>query len=79
MVMGYTEMTLKEKLAIGMRSFELEDAGNLEEADRVWKQIPLDPPLAKWWKEMVGVDSLIQQGYNLSEAEAEYGKDWLTK
>ncbi|GAP71947.1 hypothetical protein SAMD00024442_20_34 [Candidatus Symbiothrix dinenymphae] len=72
-------MTLKEKLAIGMRSFELEDAGHPEEAKRVWKQIPLAPYLAKWWKEMMGVEALLQQGYNLSEAEAEYGKDWLSR
>jgi hypothetical protein len=70
---------LKEKLAIGIRSFALRDAGKLEEADRVWKQIPLAPYLAKWWKDMVGVEALLQQGYNLSEAEAEYGKDWLTR
>ncbi|GHT67649.1 hypothetical protein AGMMS50239_31210 [Bacteroidia bacterium] len=77
--MEYKEMTLEEKFAIGMKSFELEDAGLLEEADRVWKQIPLAPYLAKFCKEKIGVEFLIEQGYNLSEAEAEYGKDWLTK
>ncbi|GHT82818.1 hypothetical protein FACS189467_8240 [Bacteroidia bacterium] len=79
MLMGYTEMTLDEKVAIGLRSIELEESGQMAEADRVWKQIPLAPYLAKWWKEMVGVEPLLQQGYNLSEAEAEYGKNWLTK
>jgi hypothetical protein len=72
-------MTLDEKFAIGMRSIELEDAGYPEEADRVWKQIPISPHMAKWCKEMVGPEFLIQQGYNLSEAEAEYGKDWLSR
>ncbi|GHT52348.1 hypothetical protein AGMMS49982_12310 [Bacteroidia bacterium] len=70
-------MTLKEKMAIGMRSFALEDAGHLEEAERVWKQIPLVPHVAKWCKEMLGVEALLQMGYDLSEAEEEYGKDWL--
>ncbi|GHT75604.1 hypothetical protein FACS189456_7380 [Bacteroidia bacterium] len=45
--MAYKEMTLKEKLAIVVRSVELENAGQPEEADRVWKQIPLAPYLAK--------------------------------
>jgi hypothetical protein len=72
-------MTLKEKLAIGVRSIELKKAGKLEEADRVWKQIPLAPYLAKFCKERFGPEFLIQCGYNLSEAEAEFGKDWLSR
>ncbi|GHT39502.1 hypothetical protein AGMMS49965_05700 [Bacteroidia bacterium] len=77
--MAYKEMTLKEKLAIGVRSIELKNAGQLEEADRVRRQIPLAPFLAKWCKEMMGVEALLQMNYNLSEAEAEYGKDWLSR
>ncbi|GHU93228.1 hypothetical protein FACS189479_04250 [Spirochaetia bacterium] len=72
------QMTLQEKLAIGVKSLDLREAGQLEEADRVWKQIPLAPYLAKWCKDMIGPEFLIQGGYNLSEAEAEYGPDWLT-
>jgi hypothetical protein len=30
-------------------------------------------------KEKIGPEFLIEQGYNLAEAEAEFGKDWLTK
>jgi hypothetical protein len=72
-------MTLDEKLDIVVKSVELKDAGKLEEADRVWKQIPLAPYLAKWCKDMIGPEFLIQCRYNLSEAEAEFGKDWLTR
>jgi hypothetical protein len=72
-------MTLDEKLAIGVRSVKLKEAGLLEEADRVWKQIPLAPYLAKWCKDMMGPEFLIEAGYNLSEAEVEYGKDWLSR
>jgi hypothetical protein len=39
--------------------------------------IPLSPWLAKWAKDMIGSEFLIQQGFNLSEAEMEYGQDWL--
>jgi hypothetical protein len=72
-------MTLKEKLAIGMKSIELEKQGKFEEADRVHKQIPLPPYLAKFAKEKMGVDFLLNGGWNLSEAEAEYGYGWLNK
>jgi hypothetical protein len=77
--MVYKEMTLEEKLDIVVKSIELEKAGQWEEADRVWKQIPLSPTMAKWCKDMIGPDFLIQQGYNLSEAEHEYGQEWLTQ
>jgi hypothetical protein len=77
--MEYKEMTLEEKLDIGMRSIELEEAGQLEEADRVWKQIPLSPTMAKWCKDMIGPEFLIKNGFNLSEAEHEYGQEWLTR
>jgi hypothetical protein len=77
--MEYKPMTLKERLAIAVRSIELEDAGQPEEADKVWKQMPLDPFWAKYAKEHYGPDFLIKGGYNLAEAEAEYGKDWLTQ
>jgi hypothetical protein len=72
-------MTLKEKFAIGMKSIELEKQGNLEESDRVMKQIPMPPYLAKFAKEKMGVNFLINGGWNLTEAETEYGPGWLNK
>ncbi|GHT22472.1 hypothetical protein FACS1894199_14010 [Bacteroidia bacterium] len=77
--MEQKEWTLKERLATIVESIELEKAGQPEEARRVRVQVPLSPDLAKWWKEKMGVEALLQQGYNLSDAEAEYGKDWLTR
>jgi hypothetical protein len=72
-------MTLKEKLAIGMRSIELEKTGKKQEAERLMKQIPMPPFLAKIAKEKIGVDFLLNGNWNLSEAEAEFGPGWLTK
>jgi hypothetical protein len=43
------------------------------------KQIPLQPYLAKFAKEHFGAEFLIKEGWNLSEADAEYGPGWLTK
>jgi len=71
-------MTLDEKLAISNRALDLLDAGDREGYTRLIRTAPLPPYLAKVMKEKVGADFLIDAGYNLSEAEAEFGKDWLT-
>ncbi len=54
-------------------------AGNDEEAMRIARQLPISPWLAKAGKEVFGKDFLTNNGYDLSEAEAEYGKDWLNQ
>jgi len=70
-------MTLDEKLDISRRAFELLDAGDREGYSRLIRTAPMPPYLAKVMKEKMGVDFLIDAGYNLSEAEAEFGRDWL--
>jgi hypothetical protein len=72
-------MTLHEKLEIGVRAIELEKQGKLEEAWELKRTIPMPPYLAKFAKEHFGPDYLIEHGWNLSEADAEYGADWLTR
>ena len=72
-------MTLDEKLAIGCKAAELRKAGDDEGAIRLMKTAPIPPYIAKVIKEKVGADFLIKEGWNLSEAEAEFGIDWLTK
>ena len=70
-------MTLDEKLDISRRAFELLDAGDREGYSRLIRTAPMPPYLAKVFKDKVGADFLIDAGYNLSEAEAEFGRDWL--
>jgi len=60
-----------------MKAFALEDEGKKEEADRLLKTIPIPAYLVKILKEQFGIDYLISGGYNLSEAEAEFGQEWL--
>ncbi|MCL2042613.1 MAG: hypothetical protein FWG89_00585 [Treponema sp.] len=72
-------MTLDEKLAVGCKAIELKKSGDREGYERLTKTIPLPPYIAKVMKEKVGVDYLINSGWNLSEAEAEFGSDWLSK
>ena len=72
-------MTIDEKLAIGCKAAELWDSGDEEGYIRLMKTIPMPPYLAKVMKEKVGVDYLKNSGWNLSEAEAEFGNNWLSR
>jgi hypothetical protein len=72
-------MTLDEKLAISNKALDLFDAGDKEGYNRLMRTIPMPPYLAKIYKEKVGAEYLTNGEWNLSEAEAEFGKDWLSK
>ena len=72
-------MTLDEKLAIGCKAVELSKAGDEEGYMRLMKTVPIPPYIAKVIKEKVGADFLVKEGWNLSEAEAEFGNGWLNK
>jgi hypothetical protein len=72
-------MTEDEKVAVMMKYWELRDAGKETEAHEVITQFPIPPYLAKTAKKAFGADFLVKGGYNLSDAEAEYGQDWLNR
>jgi hypothetical protein len=72
-------MTAQERMEIADKSAELRMAGKDAEATAVFKQIPLPPSTARIWKKYVGAESLKTSGWNLSDAEAAFGKDWLDK
>jgi len=72
-------MTLDEKLAVSNKAFTLLEAGDKEGFSRLIRSVPMPPYLAKIYKEKVGVEHLINGGWNLSEAEAEFGPDWLSR
>ena len=72
-------MTLDEKLAISNRALDLLDAGDREGYSRLIRTAPLPPYLAKIYKEKIGVKQLLESGWNLSEADAEFGPGWLNK
>jgi hypothetical protein len=72
-------MTLDEKLEIGVKGAALWNAGKEDEAMAMYKTKPISPCLAKVWKEKVGLESLLESGWNMDEVEAAYGKEWLTK
>lgn len=74
-----TTLTREETLKIIQDAQAARRRGDYEEASRISKQLPLAPHLAMFLKEELGPENLITEGYDLSEAEAEYGKDWLIK
>ena len=69
-------MTFDDKLAISGRAIKLKEAGDREGYYRLMKTAPLHLYIAKVIKEKVGLDCLLKTGWNLSEAEAEFGSDW---
>jgi hypothetical protein len=71
-------MTFDEKLAISNKACALLDAGDREGYSRLMRTIPLPPYLAKIGKEKMGADFIKNSGWNLSEVEAEFGKNWLS-
>ena len=72
-------MTLDEKLAILCKAAALRQAGNEAEHDRLVRSVPMPPYLAKIYKEKVGADHLVNGSWNLSEAEAAFGQNWLSR
>ena len=72
-------MTDEEKVDTSYRACMVLEAGDREGYSRLTKTIPMPPYLAKIYKEKVGVEQLINSGWNLSEAEAEFGPDWLSR
>jgi len=72
-------MPIGEKLDIALKAMELRKAGDKEGASRLLRTAPMPPHLAKAAKDTIGVDFLINGGWNLSEAEATFGSDWLTR
>jgi hypothetical protein len=73
-------MTIHEKLEVSMKAHEYLEAGNKAEAVRILREeLPMPRYLAEFAKEFLGADFLIKGKYNLSEVEAEFGPDWLTK
>ena len=75
--MEHRLMSDREMADIIMEAHKLREEGREDEATALQRTIPVPALLAKVFKEKVGADFLIQGGWNLAEANAEYGPDWL--
>jgi hypothetical protein len=72
-------MTLDEKLDTIIETIKLEKQGKLEEAKQLHNTIPVPSYMVKFLKDHIGLDALLKAGLNLSEAEAEYGSDFISR
>jgi hypothetical protein len=70
-------MELHDRLQIRVKCAELDRLGKADEAMKLAKTIPMEPWQAEWCKKYVGADYLRNSGWNLSDAEAEFGPNWL--
>ena len=71
--------TPEEKIEIFMRAHALLKEGKREEATEVLHEAPLDWRSAKILKNMIGIDAMIADNVNLSEAVDHYGMEWLER
>lgn len=69
--------TPEEKMDIFLRAGALLEEGKKEEATKVLREAPLDWRTAKILKETIGIDAMIANNSNLSEAVDHYGIEWL--
>ena len=72
-----TQLTIDEKRDIITKSLDAAERGDHNEALRLAQLMPLPLYLAKVVKDIWGAEFLRNSGWDLSEAEAEYGKNWL--
>ena len=71
--------THEEKMNIFMRAIALREEGKKEEATKVLREAPLDWRTAKILKETIGIDAMIDNNSNLSEAVDHFGMEWLER
>ena len=73
------KLTKEERAKILRASLDAADAGDEEEELRLLRMLPLAPHLAMAGKEVFGVEHMKNAGYDLSEANEEFGDGWLDK
>jgi hypothetical protein len=72
-----TKLTEEEMKAIMDAASEALERDDDESFFSILKQAPLDAHQADELKNYWGIESLIEGGFNLSEAVATYGQEWL--
>ena len=72
-----SSMSKEETMAIIVKAQELESLGKKEDAAALRIKIPLHPGVADDVKRFNGIQWLIDGGFNLTDAVAKFGKEWL--
>ena len=68
----------EEEDAVTQRALFLYEQGKDDEADALLYSLPMPAEYLQTIKEDMGLDTLIQEGVNLSKAVEKYGQSWLT-
>ena len=71
--------SIGEQLDAVVKMIELEKQGKTKEAFELRKKIPLPAFLGEYAKEYLGLEWIKTCGWNMSEIEAKYGKDYITR
>ncbi len=70
-------MSDEERIDLIKRANKAWKEGDFELSSKLKGQLPIAPHLAQFYLEEYGKEELLAAGFNLSDAEAEYGKNWL--
>ncbi|MDR1922307.1 MAG: hypothetical protein LBS31_11285 [Candidatus Adiutrix sp.] len=73
------KMPLEKRKELLEASLAAGESGNYDEEVRLMKLLPLAPHLAMIAKEMYGKGHLLENGFNLSDANEEFGDGWLDR
>ncbi len=75
--MFQSTMSMEQRKDIYRQFVAAKHAGNNKLAEQLAMQIPLSLPMARVLKADWGIERLKQSGFNLDDAVAAYGEDWL--
>lgn len=70
--------SLEEEEKVTEQAMALYDEGRNEEADNLLDSLPMPAEYLQTLKECMGIQTLIDEGVNLSLAVKKYGQNWLT-
>jgi hypothetical protein len=73
------KMTDKEAFEIILAARAADAQGDEKKASRLRRSLPLPIHLAEFMKKEFGPQYLIEGGWNLSEVEEQYGKNWINR
>lgn len=69
--------TKAEVMRIQQEASSAFQRGDMDEYVRISKTLPIDAKVAKAFKQTYGKDFILNSGYDLTEANLEWGEGWL--
>ncbi len=69
--------TEEEYFALGGEMWEAKERGDMETYERLSDLLPVNPDVAKAFKDVYGKEYLLAMGLDLTEANLRFGEGWL--